>query len=346
MQGDILLLIMCVSVDAFEGFTPSTVFTAELEGGRRLLTYENGIRPQEPDPFARFSSRDISSSEKKTLVSPSNAMVLHIPSDDIEILLASHVQLSALSDTLGGVALPQLSTVYNSGMRGGMSGGRIPPVVSQGAYDIAVAPPDSDSVKRAFESILSVNPDFVPPEMSPELIDFYKGLYPGMGGVGLVLAGFNPNRGMESHPIAMSYSQKGEGVFMPGLEEHSGEVPTVGEPGVRDFRVMASPHARFSESEGFGIDPDTVVGFHEKRANGRNDDYLIDEDDLGEIFAGADDKIDAGIQMYGRSSALADDDPRSDWAELVTQPDALTHGVRESIEGQFESYIHMVIQPQ
>jgi hypothetical protein len=298
---------MCVSASEFEGFTPATVLTGDLAPNRQLLVYANGINPTVDLSSSRGASGNPFEPQRILPPEVGNAMLLHVPADidTIDLLPATSAQLREFGDLLNRKPLPQIRTDYYSGMRGGLLGGSSTGAFSQGAYDIGFATPSKESIDSAFEAIRALNADYIPPNVSGEMIEYYKELAGRYGALTLVVAGFNPSRGMDAHPIALSYQSSIEEIFAPGLERHDGKPPVDGEYGLRDFRVFLAGNISYTEEEGFGLDAPSPLGFHEK-TNGLNADYVIPRDALEVVRAipveSAEQVIIGGLMLFNASN--------------------------------------------
>jgi len=123
------------------------------------------------------------------------------------------------------------------------------------------------------------------------LIEWYKEQF---SDYAFVLACFN-GEVRPRHPIVVEYFPHSDDVlFVPGLDGHTGDLPAIGQPMQRDFRVAFASEAHtlplnvhYSEQifhERWA--PLTVTGFYDNRPHGENTDYVLPLESIEEGFFG------------------------------------------------------------
>lgn len=168
--------------------------------------------------------------------------------------------------------------VYVEQMRGGsFRGSKGITVVNYGNYTAILAQGPGDML-----SVL----DQVPADRRPvrsqrleEMIDFYMRWYPQDS---FVLACFKGSVNPE-HPIVVSYEPRDASVLtIPGLDGHDGQVPVIGAPVYRDFKLafgingidLPIPVRYTDPNVDLSWAPSSVSGFIDNR-HGLNGDYVL-----------------------------------------------------------------------
>lgn len=205
-----------------------------------------------------------------------NCMFLNFAGSNLELVRGPEHTRNFMRDMT--VSLPEL--VISQGMRGGMfsNGSRSITVQKYGDYTVILAQGPGDILSALDE----VEPSRRPARSSrlKEMVDFYMSWYPRDT---FVLACFDGSVKPE-HPITVSYTPRNARVLtIPGLDGHDGNVPLVGQPVYRDFRVAFAINGlplahRVQYTEGWIEEqpwaPSSVVGFVDNR-RGPNGDYVV-----------------------------------------------------------------------
>ncbi|HTE58395.1 MAG TPA: hypothetical protein VK694_06640 [Verrucomicrobiae bacterium] len=260
----------------------------------RVLTYVTyGSARHQPVHYSFYQNR---ASERVPGQGP-NCMFLQFPTAHLEAVDGPNHTHDFMRDVTAG--LPDL--VYVPRMRGATLGGLAtrsalgaPVVVEHGDYHLILC----SSPSRILEAL-----DQVPPSRRPAhtaqleaLAAWYGEWYPDHS---FVLACFNGSANPR-HPIAVRYVPNNDDVvFAPGLDGHTGNVPIIGQPIVRDFYVAFAvqgqqlPISFRYQHGGFIIQPDWaplpnlgVAGFHDNRFDAPNGDYTVAVDSLRQGASG------------------------------------------------------------
>jgi hypothetical protein len=205
-----------------------------------------------------------------------NCMFLNFAGTDLNLVRGPERTRNFMQDMTTG--LPELVPVVRTRSRSLSYRGSGVTVEDYGDYTVILAQGPDDIL-----SALSQVPAHRRPVESPRLhamVNFYMSWYPQDS---FVLACFD-GLAKPQHPITVSYRPRNRDVLIvPGLDGHDGNVPTVGAPVYRNFRVAFAIQGLELPIDVSYLDgvvgrpwaPISVTGFVDNRRDGRNGDYVI-----------------------------------------------------------------------
>lgn len=222
-----------------------------------------------------------------------NCMLLHFPAQELPELVLDG--LNAHTDVMRAVThgLPRLSDGLpddNGDWHLVSRGVETAVVQAYGDYHVVIANSASD-----IPQVLNKVPVDRRPPMTTDLENLIGWYDEHFFGYRFLLCCFNGHV-RPSHPIVVSWIPDNDDVlFAPGLDGHTGELPRLGEPMPRNFRVA------------FGLDgvnlpkqvelhrpnpanhwwvPESVTGFFDDRVSGINSDYVVPRLTIAEGMSG------------------------------------------------------------
>ena len=226
----------------------------------------------------------------QTLEGP-NCMILHFPGDEIQLVRGPEQTRHFMTDMTTN--LPALQPLPPATLGRGASRGLAsyaPRVEEYGAYHVVLAQ-HSDGILDALEEV----PPHRRPRRTTQLEKLVAWYHENFEDYSFVLACFN-GAVRPQHPIVVSYVAHNDDVlFVPGLEGHDGNVPIIGQPVSRNFRIAfgdqerPQPYTiRYTDENVSGQPwaPATVTGFFDNRYRSDNGDYTIGRLSVGEGLIG------------------------------------------------------------
>jgi hypothetical protein len=202
---------MCVSMAPAE-FKGAIAFGGEVNERHHLLGYQN----------------------KAQSLGGANCMLLHVPTARLtaDSLVPTTADREFMNDMSRQMLKSLMSKSRDTTSRGG---GHAPKaiVVPYGAYEIVLANSARDIPEALGQVDLAKRP-----AINSELLDWYDQNFPLYS---FILACFNNTVEKANHPILVQYTPMDPTtIFVPGLESHSGQPPTLGgrDDHDRDFRVV------------------------------------------------------------------------------------------------------------
>lgn len=246
--------------------------------------------------YATLDTRDprtlhVSGYQNKATSRGPNCMLLHFPGDHLVTTKGPQDTKHLMEDMTN--QLPKLyeEPTYRGGPRAAASFGSAY-VETYGDYDVVLAEDAGDII----EALEGVDP-MRRPNRTPELeamVAWYKATFTDYA---FVLACFNGNANPR-HPIVVEYVPHNDDMlFIPGLEGHDGNLPTIGQPTARNFRCafgaedttqQITPSYRDGNIGSEYWCPSNVTGFYDNRPQGANVDYLVPLESVREGLFGDD----------------------------------------------------------
>lgn len=161
-----------------------------------------------------------------------NSMVLHVPATHIDtVATVSTSDAPDLIKDMAKLAAKRISPLAK-GMSRGIGGGSSYRVQECGIFHVVVA----DGPDGVMEALRDVPIDRRPSYISQALLNSYKHAYPDYK---LVMACFNNRELGKGQPLLFTYEPLDPmRIFAPGLDEHTGQPPRLGERMERNFRVI------------------------------------------------------------------------------------------------------------
>lgn len=210
-----------------------------------------------------------------------NCMFLNFAGSNLEMVRGPECTSNFMRDMTA--SLEEL--VYVPRMRGGAFsfGSRGITIEEYGDYTVLLAQEPGDILAKLNEVRSERRPHRTP--QLEAMISFYMSWFPLDS---FVLACFN-GKVEPRHPITVSYTPRDANVLtIPGLDGHTGEIPRIGAPVYRGFRVafgvdgLDLPHTvNYTDrkiNNGLSWAPTSVAGFIDNRLDGPNGDYAVSLD--------------------------------------------------------------------
>lgn len=215
-----------------------------------------------------------------------NCMMLHFPGSQLRLVDGGPEHTKTMMEDITR-DLPALEETR--GLSRSFAAPGAAQVVEYGDYHVVVAQ-NAHDIPRALDHI----PDWRRPMLTRSLMDLIGWYGANFPGYSFVLACFSGSVN-PTHPIVVEYIPHNDDVlFIPGLDGHDGQLPSVGAPMHRDFRVAFGyegnvqpftvnyrddiAHQRWA--------PRDVTGFWDNRTVGPNQDYVVSLQDTNFGLAG------------------------------------------------------------
>lgn len=214
-----------------------------------------------------------------------NCMFLHLPGDSLHLVQGIDATHGFMSDVTQ--SLPRLQPIERGMSRSGSFRGSFNPaprIEEYGDYRVVFANKPEDTL-----TVL----DQLPPEFRPTrvhslelLAHWYKRHFEGYG---IILVCWRGTLA-PTHPVAVSYEPfHPEYLFAPGVDGHDGNLPQLGAPIGRGFKVAFSQRGRDCAHTVSYREPSvgrkqwaplSVSGFNDDRSRAPNGDYWVRQSDL------------------------------------------------------------------